>query len=154
MLKHLNKEISTPIALTISLVLIVAVVGIIAWQYSERPEIFVANSCSSNEDCICGWPKENITDCINKDIPKRKVSNSGAKLTASMNYIWENMGCRCVNDKCVEAMEEFCQKACRDWNTEKWEEGIYKSAFVKMECENIIECECLKKKKELGCGCS
>lgn len=148
--KYLNKEISTPIAITFSLVLIVVVVGILAWQYSERPEIFVAKSCSSNKDCICGWPKENITDCINKDIPKRRASDPKTKVTASMNYIWGNMGCRCVNGKCVEAKEEFCQKACIDWEREKCSEGTYKTAFMEMECEDMIECECLKEK---GCGC-
>jgi len=71
----------------------------------------------------------------------------------SMSYIWENMGCRCVDNKCVEAERDFCARACRDWKIEKCVEGIYESAFVEMKCADIIECECVKEKEELSCGC-
>jgi len=42
--KYFNKNVPTPIAISIPMVLIVALIGMIAWQYLERPEFFVAKS--------------------------------------------------------------------------------------------------------------
>ncbi len=142
MWKWLNKGISTPIAVAIVLILVIIVGSFAWWQYGEIRKEKDEFSCRDDNDCIYGWRDKCIMKCVNRNTPKM-VPCPLIKPAVWSSYIWDNISCECVNNKCVEDKEAFCQKACEDFRNDRDE--IAKSAFLAERCGDILECEGLEK---------
>ena len=127
-------------------ILVVGIILIGSWWTWKNYQPVKEKYCRQDNDCIFGWPEKCIMGCVHKDTPKRTPCLL-VKPAPWSPYIWGNMPCKCVGGKCVEDKESFCQKACKDWKDSNCADGIPKSAFLAMKCEDKIECECLKQEK-------
>ncbi len=115
----------------ILIIIIVLISGWFIWSFTH-PKL-----CLTDLDCrydIC-------EGCINRDSHHPPCLIKAASWS---QYVWDNMPCKCINYKCVEDKETFCQKACEDWINDSCADGIPKSAFLAMKCEYRMDCNCLK----------
>ncbi|MCK4454204.1 hypothetical protein KAU51_02560 [Candidatus Parcubacteria bacterium] len=128
-------------------ILAVGIILIGGWwvwnNYQPIGEMLEGKHCKQDSDCIYGWPERCIMGCVHKDTPKRTPCPD-VKVAMWSSYIWENMPCRCINNKCVEDKEAFCRKSCEDWKSNDCKDGDPKSVFFVMRCGDKVECECLK----------
>lgn len=114
-------------------VLVVLIVLISVWSLLSffHPKFCLNDSCCKYEKCESG--------CVNKYVYTQPCQIKAALWSS---YVWKNMPCKCVNNRCVEDKEAFCRKACKDWMNKGCEDGIPKSAFLELECESQRECLC------------
>ncbi len=129
MWKHLNKRISTPIAINIILILLILLGGLIWWQYLEiRKKETDGKNCASDDDCIVfGKDGDCNCGCFNKNYSDWQPGE-GCFLAAPTS-------CKCTNGKCEGVFYETA-----DWQTYNNEEYIACGCGCCTGVEPTVEC--------------